>query len=118
MDMAIGIFFSFIAFIMFFFGLFEERDQHEGMSDEEQEKSDNLVIIFMVGAVIFFFIAGVFMMYITETYYSPITDTYEEILMTSYVPLGWLYGGLSAVSGILLTWKVFQVLGAGWKQEG
>lgn len=102
---------------MFFFGLYEERDQSEDISDEEHEKSDNLVVIFMVGATIFFFVTAATMMYVTETYYSPITDTYEEILMESYMPLGWLFGGMAAISAILLTWKVFQILGAGWGEE-
>jgi len=113
-----GIFFSVIAFAMFFLGLYEERNQPDNMSEEEQEKSDTLVVIFMVGATIFFFIAAATMMYITETYYSPVSDTCEEILMTSYHPLGWLLGGWSAISAILLTWKIFQILGSAWKEEG
>lgn len=102
---------------MFFFGLYEERDQKENASDEEQEKSDNLVVIFMACAIVFFFIAGVCMMYVTEVRYSITTDTYNEVLIESYLPMGWLFIGLAMVSAILLTWKVFQILGAGWGEE-
>lgn len=111
MDIVIPIFLILLGFFFFLFALYEERDEAE--TDEEQEKSDHLVIIFMVLCVIFLFLGGICMMYVSQTYYSPVTDTLEEILIPEYRPLGWIGIFVSFIAGLILTNKVFDLLGEG-----
>lgn len=115
MDLALGIIFLIIAFLFFIIALFEERDPVE--TDDEAERSDNLVVIFLVVSCLFFIFGGICLMFVSETYYSVVTDTVEEVLMGEYRPFGYAAIIFSFVPGLMATTKVFDVLGSGEAEE-
>lgn len=113
MDIAFPIMLFLLAFIFFLLGLFEERETKQ--TDDEQEKSDHLIVIFFTVGFILFFLAGICMMGITEMYYSVTTDTLVEYPITFYRPFVWLGVGLAFVDAFFLITKVFEVLGRSGK---
>ncbi len=109
MELIISIFFGIFAIMFLLLALFEERDTNN-VSKEEEEKSTNLILIFMSLSLTLFFIAGVCMLYATETYYSVDNDTIMEIDLPSYRPLSYIFFGLAILDLILISKKVFDYL--------
>jgi Ca2+/Na+ antiporter len=109
MDIAFPVMLFLLAFIFFLLGLMEERETKQ--NEDEEEKSDHLVVLFLAVAFILFFLAGICMLGITETYYSVVTDTLVEHTMLMYRPFVWLGVGLAFVDAFFLIPKVFEVLG-------
>lgn len=109
MMLFIGLFFFLISFLLFMFSLFEERDTNTESLDE-QDKSDNIVIIFLVFSAILGFVAAACIMSANDSYYSVTTDTIVYVHNPVYKYLAYLPIGFAIVQIILIARKVFDVL--------
>jgi heme/copper-type cytochrome/quinol oxidase subunit 2 len=115
MDIIIPIYLAIFAIMFFLIALFEERDNNTDDEDED-DKSSNLIILLMGLAITLFIVAGVCMMDITQIYYSPETNTIEEISLTTYRPLSYIFIGMGILGLILIAQKIMDYLGSQWKE--
>jgi hypothetical protein len=101
--------------MFFLIALFEERDTNT-TDEDEKDKSTNLIILLMGLAITLFIIAGVCMMNVTQIYFSPDTNTIEEISLTSYRPLAYIFIGIGILGLILIAQKIMDYLGSQWEE--
>lgn len=111
MELGFGMFFTIIGIIFFILSIYEELTSKN--TDDEQEKSDNAIIIFLFLTVFCLVIGGIGFMFVSETYYSVVSDTVEETLITSYRPIGYAIIIFAFIPFLMLISKIFSVLGAG-----
>jgi len=113
MDIAFVIMLLLLGFMFFILGLFEERDMKD--SEEEETRSDHLVVLCLTVGFLLFFLGGICMLGISDTYYSIETGTAIEVQQTVYRPFVWLGVGLAFIDGLFLIEKVFEILGKSGK---
>lgn len=110
MEIYLSIFFYALSWILFILGLFEERSMPS--SEDEQTKSDHLVIIFLFFTFMFMVIAGIVMLYAGGTYYSSVSDSLETHLFSEYRPIGYAMAVIGFIPLIMMITKIFDCLGA------
>lgn len=110
MNIIMPVLFIILAIICFLLALYEER---EPVYDQDEEDiSDNLIIVLLIFAMAFFFIAGVTTMFITFSYYSPATGGLVDTEPTTdYLYLGWVWIGLAFMPVYFLVEKITTRLG-------
>lgn len=108
MDIAFPILLLILGFIFFILGIYEEREIKN--TNEEQSRSDHIVIICLIIAFLLFFIGGICFMGITTTYFSVADQEFIEVAQTIYRPFVWLGVGLAFVDVLLLVEKIFEIL--------
>ena len=116
MDIVIAVFFFVFAFFCMIFALYEERDTNQ-VGENEETKSDNLIVILLGASVVLFFISAACMYAITNSYYSSVTDTVVTYYLTEYQPLSWVSIGFAMFNLILAAQKSLDMLGKHWKNE-
>jgi AAA+ ATPase superfamily predicted ATPase len=116
MDLVLPIFFFVFAFFCMLFALYEERDTNI-VEEDEEVKSDNLIVILLGASVVLFFISTACMYSVSGSYYSSVTDTLVTYYMPEYQPLGWLGIGFAMFNLILVGQKSLDMLGKHWKNS-
>jgi amino acid permease len=109
MDIVIPIFFFVFGFFCFVFALFEERDTND-VDDNEQSKSDNLIVMLLASGTVLFFISMACMLSITTSYYSSALDAMVTSHVKEYEPLAYAPLGFAMLGIILTGYKAFQML--------
>lgn len=109
MDIVVPIFFFVFAFFCLVFALFEERDTND-VDDNEETKSDNLIVMLMGSAVVLFFISMACFLSITTSYYSTTLDAMVTSHMKEYEPLAYVPLGFAMLGAILTSYKAFQMI--------
>ena len=115
MDIVVPIFFFVFAFFCMVFALYEERDTNV-VEEDEETKSDNLIVILLGAAVTLFFISGACFLNVSGSYYSIPLDTMVEYHIKTYEYLMWLPIGFAMFNLILAGEKALDMLGKHWKE--
>lgn len=115
MELMFALLFFAAGIFLFILGLYQEYDNKE--SEEQEEKSDHLVIIFLGMSMSSFFFGGTCMMFITQWYYNLSSNAFmESSPMSIYQPFSWLGFGLGVFVLLFLVPKILEV-GVGEAKE-